>query len=78
MFFFVSPSMMPTTVLQQRVQLQVTLAGAPFVQELTGFSVGTVPPLGHRIGLPTLVDAELLKYPTVVGGSGRRQALWLG
>lgn len=46
------------------------------MQELTGFCVGTVPPLGHRIRLPTLVDAELLKYSTVVGGSGRRQAFF--
>ena len=52
---------------------KITLAGAPFVEELTGFSVGTIPPLGHRIRLPTLVDAGLLEYSTVIGGAGQRR-----
>ncbi|CAM9410412.1 unnamed protein product [Ectocarpus fasciculatus] len=51
---------------------QVTLAKAPYVEEVTGFPVGTIPPLGHRTRVPTLVDAELLKYSTIVGGAGRR------
>lgn len=54
------------------LRLKITLAGAQFVEELTGFSVGTIPPLGHRIRLPTLVDAELLDYSMVIGGGGRR------
>ncbi|CAM9446248.1 unnamed protein product, partial [Ectocarpus sp. 12 AP-2014] len=49
---------------------QVTLAKAPYVEEVTGFPVGTIPPLGHRTRVPTLVDAELLKYSTIVGGAG--------
>lgn len=59
-------------ILPLRARGQVTLAGAPFVEELTGFPVGTIPPLGHRKPLPTLVDAELLKYSTIVGGAGCR------
>lgn len=70
------PQSIPLLLNSAHLHYQVTLAGAPFVQELTGFCVGTVPPLGHRVRLPTLVDAELLKYSTVVGGSGRRQALF--
>ncbi|CAM9537379.1 unnamed protein product [Choristocarpus tenellus] len=49
---------------------QVTLAGARFVEELTGYQVGTVPPFGHRISLRTLVDTELLNYDTIIGGCG--------
>eukprot|EP00752_Nemacystus_decipiens_P002471 g2327.t1 len=51
---------------------QVTLAKAPYVEDVTGFPVGTIPPLGHRTRVPTLVDAELLKYSTIVGGAGLR------
>lgn len=65
---FLGLFLVPAHVLRQKI----TLAGAQFVEELTGFSVGTIPPLGHRIRLPTLVDAELLDYSTVIGGGGRR------
>eukprot|EP00903_Cladosiphon_okamuranus_P019713 g18115.t1 len=51
---------------------QVTLAKAPYVEDVTGFPVGTIPPLGHRTRVPTLVDAELLKYSTIIGGAGLR------
>ncbi|CAN0541787.1 unnamed protein product, partial [Ectocarpus sp. 8 AP-2014] len=51
-------------------RFQVTLAKAPYVEEVTGFPVGTIPPLGHKTRVPTLVDAELLKYSTIVGGAG--------
>lgn len=51
---------------------QVTLAKVPYVEEVTGFPVGTIPPLGHRTRVPTLVDAELLKYSTIIGGAGLR------
>ncbi|CAN0230799.1 unnamed protein product, partial [Pylaiella littoralis] len=51
---------------------QVALAKVPFVEDVTGFPVGTIPPLGHRTRLPILVDAQLLKYSTIVGGAGLR------
>lgn len=51
---------------------KVTLAKPPYVEDVTGFPVGTIPPLGHRTRVPTLVDAELLKYSTIVGGAGRQ------
>lgn len=47
------------------------------MEELTGFPVGTIPPLGHRKRLKTLVDAELLKYSTIVGGAGCRWVVFL-
>lgn len=54
------------------LRLKITLAKAPYVEDVTGFPVGTIPPLGHRTRVPTLVDAELLKYSTIVGGAGLR------
>lgn len=50
--------------------VKITLAGAPFVEELTGFRVGTIPPVGHRTRLKTLVDVDLLNYSTLLGGAG--------
>ncbi len=43
---------------------------ADTVRDLTGFSVGGVPPFGHRQPLRTFVDAELLGYPEVWAAAG--------
>ena len=43
---------------------------ADTVRDLTGFSVGGVPPFGHRLPLRTFVDADLLGYPEVWAAAG--------
>lgn len=45
------------------------------VQELTGYQVGAVPPLGHRQRIPVLVDPAVMDYPVVYGGGGSNKAL---
>ena len=44
------------------------------VREATGFSVGGVPPFGHRRPLRTFVDEELLAYERVWAGAGTPDA----
>ncbi len=43
---------------------------ADTVRELTGFSVGGVPPFGHRQPLRTFVDEDLLGYPELWAAAG--------
>lgn len=45
------------------------------VQELTGFPVGAVPPIGHRQRISVLVDPAVMDYPVVYGGGGSSKAL---
>jgi prolyl-tRNA editing enzyme YbaK/EbsC (Cys-tRNA(Pro) deacylase) len=40
------------------------------VREVTGFSIGGIPPLGHRTPLITLMDAALLDYDLVWAAAG--------
>jgi membrane protein len=54
---------------------RVKLASAEKVLELTGFSVGTVPPFGHRTPLPALMDPAVLGQPVVYAGGGGIEAL---
>jgi prolyl-tRNA editing enzyme YbaK/EbsC (Cys-tRNA(Pro) deacylase) len=64
----------PNRVDTQRV---ATLMGQPIaranadqVRQLTGFSVGGVPPVGHSQQLTTYVDRDLLQYDEVWAAAG--------
>jgi len=55
---------------------RVRLASADEALELTGFPVGAMPPFGHRVPLPTWVDAARVRPGLeVVAGGGARDAL---
>ena len=45
-------------------------AGADEVRAATGFSIGGIPPLGHRSVLPTLIDDSLRRFATVWAAAG--------
>ncbi len=55
---------------------RVTLADAERVQQETGFSVGGVPPVGHKHPLPTWVDASLGRFETVYAAAGSPHAIF--
>jgi len=48
----------------------VTMAPATWVREVTGFSIGGVPPAGHATALETLVDRDLLAFDEVWAAAG--------
>lgn len=54
---------------------RVKLAGPDPVQQITGYDVGTLPPFGHLVPLPTLLDPRVLEYPYVYAGGGGEKAL---
>lgn len=51
-------------------------ADAGFVRRSTGFAVGSVPPVGHRDPLPTIIDADLLKQPELWASAGSGNAVF--
>jgi prolyl-tRNA editing enzyme YbaK/EbsC (Cys-tRNA(Pro) deacylase) len=54
----------------------VTMGGARFVREVTGFGIGGVAPLGHPAPLETLVDRELTRHPTLWAAAGHPHSLF--
>ena len=48
----------------------VRKATAQEVKDLTGFSIGVVPPLGHRIPVLVFIDRDLMDYPVLWSASG--------
>ncbi|HLE14577.1 MAG TPA: YbaK/EbsC family protein, partial [Anaerolineales bacterium] len=55
---------------------QVKLASAEEVLFMTGYPVGGMPPFGHRVPLPTLIDRRVLEMRgEVYAGGGDESSL---
>jgi prolyl-tRNA editing enzyme YbaK/EbsC (Cys-tRNA(Pro) deacylase) len=54
---------------------QVKLASAEEVLDITGYPVGGMPPIGHRVPLPTLIDRRVLEMDEVYAGGGEDSSL---
>lgn len=54
----------------------VVKADAARAREATGFSIGGVPPFGHRTRMPVYIDADLLEYEVVWCAAGRPDAVF--
>ena len=51
-------------------------ATAKEVEQQTGFKIGTVPPLGHRIPMRVLLDRELMMHREIWAASGVRHRVF--
>jgi prolyl-tRNA editing enzyme YbaK/EbsC (Cys-tRNA(Pro) deacylase) len=51
-------------------RLGLTPAPADRVREVTGFSIGGVPPLGHDVALPTMIDESLRRFEIIWAAAG--------
>jgi prolyl-tRNA editing enzyme YbaK/EbsC (Cys-tRNA(Pro) deacylase) len=51
-------------------------ADADFVRQVTGYSIGGIPPLAHATRLTTIVDRDLLRYDRVYAAGGTPQAMF--
>jgi prolyl-tRNA editing enzyme YbaK/EbsC (Cys-tRNA(Pro) deacylase) len=51
-------------------------AGADFVKETSGFSIGGVPPVGHIQDIETFIDEDLLAYEQVWAAAGTPNAVF--
>jgi prolyl-tRNA editing enzyme YbaK/EbsC (Cys-tRNA(Pro) deacylase) len=54
----------------------VARAGAEFVRASTGFAIGGVPPIAHKIRPITLIDAALMGFAEIWAAAGTPQAVF--
>lgn len=54
----------------------IARADADFVREQTGFAIGGVPPVGHRVAPLTLVDEDLLELSEIWAAAGTPNAVF--
>jgi prolyl-tRNA editing enzyme YbaK/EbsC (Cys-tRNA(Pro) deacylase) len=62
--------------LSQHASEPIKKADAEFVREKTGFSIGGVPPLGHRFPLKIYIDQDLLQYTEIWAAAGTPHAVF--
>lgn len=55
---------------------RVEKASADATREATGFSIGGVPPVGHRAALPVYIDQTLLTFDLVYAAAGTPHAVF--
>jgi prolyl-tRNA editing enzyme YbaK/EbsC (Cys-tRNA(Pro) deacylase) len=51
-------------------RLGPSVASAQHVRDVTGFSIGGIPPLGHDVELATTIDESLRRFSVVWAAAG--------
>ncbi len=49
---------------------KIEKADADFTKEVTGYTIGGIPPIGHKENIKTLIDEDLLNYDTLWAAAG--------
>lgn len=62
--------------IEKHVGEKITKADADFTREKTGFVIGGVPPLGHKMKIETFIDEDLLKYEILWAAAGTPNAVF--
>lgn len=62
--------------LENVVSESIEKPDADFVREKTGFSIGGVPPLGHRTRIKVFIDQDLLQYDEIWAAAGTPNAVF--
>jgi prolyl-tRNA editing enzyme YbaK/EbsC (Cys-tRNA(Pro) deacylase) len=55
---------------------RVTIANADRVRQATGFAIGGVPPLGHKVPIPIWIDRSLSRFQVVYAAAGGPRAIF--
>ena len=64
------PNRVNEASISQVVGSDITMASPDFVREQTGFAIGGVPPLGHKVDIVTLIDEDLMALDVVWAAAG--------
>ena len=57
-------------LVEEQLGFKLEKADAAFVREMTGFAIGGVAPVGHLKASTTIIDQDLLLFPTVWAAAG--------
>lgn len=63
--------------IQKYLGEKITKADADFTQEVTGFAIGGIPPIGHKNPISHIyIDEDLLQYETLWAAAGTPYAVF--
>jgi len=63
-------------IIEVHVGEKITKADAEFTRDVTGFAIGSIPPLGHKQVIPFIfIDEDLLSFESVWAAAGTPNAV---
>ena len=63
-------------LLGELVMEAIERADPDFVQSVTGFAIGGVPPVGHRTSITTFIDEDLMHFEEIWAAAGTPNAVF--
>lgn len=63
-------------IIEKHLMEKIEKADAAFTREITGFSIGGIPPVGHKQVIKTFIDEDLLKFQEVWAAAGTPYAVF--
>ena len=71
------PNRVNEEVIESKINEKITKADANFAREITGFSIGGIPPIGHKQTIDLIfIDEDLLKFDSVWAAAGTPNAVF--
>ncbi len=70
------PNRVNETRLGELLLEPVERADPEFVQNVTGFAIGGVPPVGHRTSMVTFIDEDLMQFEEIWAAGGTPNAVF--
>jgi len=55
---------------------EIVKADANFTREVTGFAIGGIPPIGHKLKIETFIDKDLLQFKELWAAAGTPNAVF--
>ena len=62
--------------IEAHCNVSLSQADAKQVKKVTGFSIGGIPPIGHKHPLRTFIDNDLRQYQTIWAAAGTPHAVF--
>ncbi len=60
----------------EKVGEMIRIAPAAFVRAETGYAIGGVPPVGHDVPIPMVIDQDLMEYDEIWAAAGTPNAVF--
>lgn len=71
------PNRVDEKVIQNYVGEKITKADAKYTKDITGFTIGGIPPVGHKTAIDWLfIDEDLMKHESVWAAAGTPHAVF--
>jgi len=70
------PNRVNEKILENYIGEAIEKADASFTKEITGFTIGGIPPIGHKQDIETFIDEDLVQFEELWAAAGTPNAVF--